>query len=490
MRIVTAALLSATALVAARADAISFVSALAIAGDRTDLSGLPAGANGNRLGGFGSDLVRVGETYYGLVDRGAGGGVYDYAPRIQAFKLSAGADGAPTGLTVTDTILLKNAAGQPAFTGKAPANRQTLGTSIDPEGLAVDRAGNFYISDEYAPTVRQFSADGTLLRTFEVPANLVPRRANGSVDYNGDRDNVKLGRQDNRGFEGVTLSNDGTKLYAMLQDPLFEEGPGDQGRRGANVRIVEYDVATGVQSAQYAYTLDSVADVNANLPADQQFTANQQGRKIGISSIQMLPNGKLLVLERDGRGLGTDEDYLTGGLRAIGSKRVYTVDLAGATDIKGLTLTGGVLPAGVRPVTKSGAPWLDILASVGGAATLVEKLEGMSFSDMLSDGGRFFYVLSDNDFSVTQTGGGVQQDICFDASGSTYAQVALGGACPTGTSLIPSYLYTFRLTKDEAASLGFATSPVPEPASWALLLTGFGLVGAAARRRRATAVRA
>jgi hypothetical protein len=34
---------------------------------------------------------------------------------------------------------------------------------------------------------------------------------------------------------------------------------------------------------------------------------------------------------------------------------------------------------------------------------------------------------------------------------------------------------------------GGGTGVVPEPASWAMLITGFGLVGAAARRRRAAA---
>ena len=37
---------------------------------------------------------------------------------------------------------------------------------------------------------------------------------------------------------------------------------------------------------------------------------------------------------------------------------------------------------------------------------------------------------------------------------------------------------------------GVSLSAVPEPASWAMLIMGFGLVGAAARRRRVTAVAA
>jgi hypothetical protein len=35
-----------------------------------------------------------------------------------------------------------------------------------------------------------------------------------------------------------------------------------------------------------------------------------------------------------------------------------------------------------------------------------------------------------------------------------------------------------------------ATTAVPEPASWAMLIIGFGLTGAAARRRRGAAVAA
>jgi hypothetical protein len=32
------------------------------------------------------------------------------------------------------------------------------------------------------------------------------------------------------------------------------------------------------------------------------------------------------------------------------------------------------------------------------------------------------------------------------------------------------------------------TAPVPEPATWAMMIGGFGLLGAAARRRRRIAV--
>jgi len=60
-----------------------------------------------------------------------------------------------------------------------------------------------------------------------------------------------------------------------------------------------------------------------------------------------------------------------------------------------------------------------------------------------------------------------------DASGNLFGTTAAGGASNLGT--------IFRLS-----GAGFVI--VPEPASWAMMIAGFGLVGAAARRRRLSAV--
>ena len=83
-----AAILLAGTAVAARSEPV-FVNNLSIAGDATDASGDAAGANGNRLGGFGSDLFydRANNVYYGLPDRGPGGGLIAYETRVQKFTL-------------------------------------------------------------------------------------------------------------------------------------------------------------------------------------------------------------------------------------------------------------------------------------------------------------------------------------------------------------------------------------------------------------------
>ena len=77
------------------------------------------------------------------------------------------------------------------------------------------------------------------------------------------RPQVSLGRQDNRGFEGLTLDADGKRLYAAMQGPLLEEGEDNDGRRSRFLRIATFDIRSGQPLAQYAYPLESIEHLNA-----------------------------------------------------------------------------------------------------------------------------------------------------------------------------------------------------------------------------------
>ena len=68
-------------------------------------------------------------------------------------------------------------------------------------------------------------------------------------------------------------------------------------------------------------------------------------------------------------------------------------------------------------------------------------------------------------------------------SGDTNNGYAFGDTfANSGFSSFPGFDYTFRTYADDQFS-----AVVPEPASWAMLIAGFGLVGAVARRRRISA---
>lgn len=467
---------------ASPAGAVSFVSQYAVAGGASDLSGL-TGAGNSRLGGFGSDLIYDAGSglFTGMSDRGPGGGVLPYAPRTQTFSLDINrTTGTINGFQLQATTLFQQANGN-TYNGLNPqllnGSSATLGGSLDPEGLARLPNGNLLVSDEYGPSVIEFTRGGQFVRAFTTPDNLIPRNAGGTTNYVDGRPTITTGRQDNRGFEGLTVSPDGTTAYAILQDPLVNEGRNGSaadGRYSRNVRIVAFDVATGRSTAQYIYQLEAVADINDRIDGTaNDFAANAQGRSIGVSAIQALSTGTLLVLERDNRGLGVDDPTAA---NPVGSKRLYRIDLAGATNVAGVSLAAtNDLPAGVSPVTKTASPFLDIAAALRSAGLPVpEKIEGFAFGPRLADGSYTLILATDNDFSVTQNGAGTQFDVCTSGAGGTNSQVALGAGCPAGTALISNYLYSFRVTDAEYRQL---VGSVPEPATWAMMILGFGLIG-------------
>ncbi|MGA7934700.1 MAG: esterase-like activity of phytase family protein, partial [Kovacikia sp.] len=437
----------------------SLVSTIIVPGNATDLyptNGGSGGANVNRLGGFGSDFFYDYRTgfYYGLADRGPGGGTISYQTRVEKISLVVDPNtGAASGFQVVQTIPFYIPAGTTlngvTYTTDTPfnglnskqladgGNGSLLAESQDPEGFVVGANGNFFVSDEYGPSIYEFEPTGKFVRALTPPANVLPK-LNGAPYYAGDVSST-TGRQDNRGYEGLAISPDGTKLFAVFQDPLQEEGSGgsNPGRNSRNVRIVRYDVATGQSDAQYIYQLESLTDINDRIPGTaNDFSASAQGRNIGISSLVAINNTELLVLERDNRGVGVDP----ASNLPIGSKRVYKIDLTGATNVSGISLAGtNTLPANVTPVSKS--LFLDIAEALQSAGQPIpEKIEGLALGPQLSDGSFALLVATDNDFSVTQNGSGTQFDVYTDGT-----QQPIDSLPPSsGATLLPSYVYAFR----------------------------------------------
>lgn len=400
-------------------------------------------ANSNRFG-FYSDLVydKSSNTWLALSDRGPGGGVLDYATRVQRIVVPTNlATGVIRQPNVFRTILLKDADGtllNGLNPGSLNGDKSVLGASFDPEGIALGNNGRMYVADEYGPSVYEFDGSGSFVRRFETPANLKPLEANGVLNYVDGRPAVVNGRQDNRGFEGLTANISGTKLYAVMQDPLVNEGSSNDGRRSRNVRVVEFDIASGQAIAQYAYQLESRTILNAiDASTADDFSSTQQGRSIGLSAIHALTDTEFLVLERDNRGLGVEVTA------APIHKRIYRINLSGATDIKNISLAGSdSLPAGVVPVQKFAE--FDLLAALKSQGLAIpEKMEGLAIGPRLADGRYQVLVGTDNDYSVTQSGSGEQFDVCVNPVTDARTQVALDAACPAGSALIPGYLMSF-----------------------------------------------
>jgi hypothetical protein len=436
--------------VTAVANKPTLVNVVSIPGDSLDARKLKPGeasdANVNRLGFF-SDLFydRKSGYWYALSDRGPGGGLLEYATRVQRMRIPVNRHTGVVGTPVIDrTILFKGAGGQP-FTGLNPAllngDRSILGLSFDPEGIVVGRGGHLFVADEYGPSLYEFSPRGRFLRAFEIPDNLKPTQSDGTRNYLNGSPIITSGRQDNRGFEGLAMNPAGTRLYGVLQDPLVHEGSSNDGRRSRNTRLVEFDIASGRSTAQYIYQLESRTTLN-NITPDtaDDFAATNQGRNIGLSAIVAIDDTDFLVLERDNRGLGIE---LT---PTPLHKRLCRISLGGATDVQHISLANSDdLPSGVLPVSKT--PFIDVLGQLTTAGqTVPEKLESLAIGPRLADGSYAILLGTDNDYSVTQTGEGQQFDVCVDATGSLREQVPIDQGCPSDLALIPGFLMSFKGT--------------------------------------------
>ena len=101
------------------------------------------------------------------------------------------------------------------------------------------KTGNLLVSDEYGPSVREFTRSGELVRTHTTPANLIPRNA-GTGTPNFCRRHRQHRRQAHQpGFEGLAVSPDGNYAYAVLQSAMLDEGGGS----GSINRIVKFDTS-------------------------------------------------------------------------------------------------------------------------------------------------------------------------------------------------------------------------------------------------------
>jgi outer membrane protein assembly factor BamB len=381
-----------------------------------DLSGLTGklenGVRANLLGGIGSGLAWAGgTTFLALPDRGPNASDWNadldnttsWIPRFHTLTLAL--TPATTGKlpytltpTLTGTTLLwspsalnygpavpvRNTATRFYFSGRSDnfaagtASLNGKNARLDPEGIRVSRDGTkVYISDEYGPYVYAFDrATGQRTRVFKLPDALsaATLSAMGDVEIEGNTS----GRVANKGMEGLAITPDGQTLVGFMQSALLQDG-GD----GARVnRIVTINVATGAVK-QYAYD---------NHLADKDKT-------YGSSEILALNAHEMLVLERDGKGLGDDS--------AASVKRIYKVDLSDAEDVSALSGESALL---AKAPTKT--LFLDVVSALQAAGykdtQIPAKLEGMAFGADITIDGRVhhtLYLSNDNDFLATSPDG-------------------------------------------------------------------------------------
>lgn len=448
------------------------------AGQNVDLSGLNQplenGLPGNILGGLGSGLAYAGgNTFLALPDRGPNATSYNamvddttsYIARFQSVTLSLSPSASGSALpfalspTLTGTTLLYSSAPLLYGTGAGLGFKIDGTTPVGSGAPAQNTASSYYFtgrSDNYGPgnsgnpfnarfdpeSIRVsndgasvFISDeyGPYVRQFDrtTGALLKTFALPSNLDVNllspmgaAEISGNSVGRVANKGMEGLAITPDGKTLVGVMQAALEQD-------TSKLLRLVTIDIATGT-TREYGYKLTTGT---------------------GVSEIVAVNDHQFLVDERDGKGLGDGSNAVV--------KQIYSIDITGATDITGVAAGTSSTPT----ATKQASPFLDLVSALTAAgltpAQIPSKIEGLAFGqDVVYDGARLhtLFVANDNDFVPTTSG--------------------------------QNQFFVFGFSDADLA--GFAaqqfTSPAPEPASWIMMILGFGLIGAMLRRRRSISV--
>ncbi|KAL7621973.1 hypothetical protein AAE478_007474 [Parahypoxylon ruwenzoriense] len=300
---------------------------------------------------------------------------------------------------------------------------------VDAEGLYVNDDGSFWVSDEYGPYIYLFGADGKMLTAIRPNDAIVPVR-NGTTSFsanspphyieNGEGNDVnpedpESGRDNNHGFEGLSVSEDGKSLWVLLQAAAVQEG-GLEKQTQRHTRFLKYDISEPLAPAYAGEWI-----VPLPLYTDPTAKKSKNPKAAAQSEILALDNGQFLVLARDSSaGHGADTSLSV-------YRQIDVFDISGATDVKaagGYDCVGcniadpesGKLKGKITPAEYCGFLDFNVNAQLnrfgvhnGGDQDeflLNEKWESLGVVPVdpsAPNGEVYVFSLSDNDF-ITQNG--------------------------------------------------------------------------------------
>ena len=216
-----------------------------------------------------------------------------------------------------------------------------------------------------APSLQQTRLDGSLLRTYPLPA---------MFDFG-----LLAGSRINKTLEGLAITPDGQTAWVAMEAALRQDGEEPTaGSHGGPCRFTLIDIASGNTIRQIAYLPDAVPKA----PSPPSAHADN-----GVVEVLMQDAHRMLVLERA---------YMAGlGDRQRNSMRLYVIDTRHATD----TLSLAALKPGNHI---SAAKTLVADFASFPALTRLDNTEGMCWGPTLPNGNRTLLFVSDDNFNPRQ----------------------------------------------------------------------------------------
>ena len=221
-----------------------------------------------------------------------------------------------------------------------------------------------------APSLQQTRLDGTLARTFDLPAMFGFGLVSGS--------------RINKTFEGLAITPDGQAAWLAMEAALRQDGPEPTvAAPGGPCRFTQMDIATSKAVRQIAYVPDAIPRAPSPPSADADN---------GVVEVLLLDAHRMLVLERA---------YMAGlHDRERNSMRLYLIDTRQATDTLNIP---ALKPGNHTPAAKT------LVADFGSfpALTRLDNTEGMCWGPNLprhngKPGNRTLLFVSDDNFNPRQ----------------------------------------------------------------------------------------
>ena len=375
--------------------------------------------HGINLGGIGSDLwAEQGNdgVYWMITDRGPNGDnprtfpVPEFTPFILEVKAKDGAlqilkaipitgvgDAAlgVTGLANLDNTVAPPALNEPFFACDGTTPLEPNPNGLDTEGLVRTKDGDFWVVEEYGPSLLKIGADGVVVRRY-LPEGLLfflPITGYDATDEAGLPGILGAKRKLNRGFEGLTISPDEKSLFIALQSPLSNPS-GSVGNASRNTRILEFDIRSEQVVAEYVYRFQFVsADPAVTDEFDIPNVDNARPQDMKVSALAMVGDKRMLVLERTDFKAKAFMVDLRQATNILGTK---WDDPAQTPSLESLNADGALESNGIQPLSKDPQPvvTLDSTVPLHGMA-IPQKIEGLTVLD-----GKTIAVANDNDFGV------------------------------------------------------------------------------------------
>ncbi len=234
-------------------------------------------------------------------------------------------------------------------------SQATLSGRVDIEGVAYIDNNEVYVSDETGATITKYPVTG------------------GASTGNISVPDIYTAYRTNKSLESLTRQSNGASIWTANEEALngttnggtsVDDGPEASTSNGTAVRLQKFDSSLSA-AGQWAYITEDVKGLSGSR---------------GVSDLCVLPDGQLLVLEREaywnGSLWGDTIDY---------RNAIYLVDFTNATDISNITSLNG---ASYTPVSKT-LLWSDTFDN--------DMFEGLCLGPQLNDGSYSLLMISDGD---------------------------------------------------------------------------------------------